>query len=120
MIVGVPTEVKSDEYRIGLRPVGAELLASRGHTVLVQRGAGIGSGYEDEMFDAVGAELVPDAEAVWSRADMIVKVKEPQPQEVALIRETRRSSPTSTSPPTRDLTIGCLESKCVAVPPMRP
>ena len=74
-----PTEVKSDEYRVGLRPVGAEMLVQAGHSVIVQSNAGIGSGFPDREYDAAGAELVPDAAEVWARAEMIVKVKEPQP-----------------------------------------
>ena len=86
MIVGVPTEVKSDEYRVGLRPVGTELLARRGHKVFVQSGAGEGSGFTNDEYVAAGASIVDTAEEIWGGADMVVKVKEPQPQEVRLIR----------------------------------
>ena len=75
MIVGVPTEVKTDEFRVGMRPVGAELLVRDGHTVLVQSGAGIGSGFPDDLYSAVGAKIVSSASDVWSRSQMIVKVK---------------------------------------------
>ena len=77
MIVGVPTETKSDEYRVALLPSGAEDLAHAGHTVLVQRGAGTGSGLTDDEYEAAGAELVDAAADVWGGADLIVKVKEP-------------------------------------------
>ena len=82
MIVGVPTEVKSDEYRVGIRPVGAELLTQKGHEVLIQASAGVGAGFTDAEYDAAGAKIVPSAEDVWTAADMIVKVKEPQEKEV--------------------------------------
>ncbi len=86
MIVGVPTEVKADEYRIGLRPVGSELLTRQGHRVLIQAGAGVEAGFPDQEYDAAGAQIVPSAQDLWAQADMIVKVKEPQPGEVDLIR----------------------------------
>ncbi|HRP62193.1 MAG TPA: alanine dehydrogenase [Phycisphaerales bacterium] len=115
MIVGVPTEVKRDEYRVGMRPVGAEMLVKRGHTVLVQQGAGVGSGFPDEQYDAAGAKLVPSADEVWAKADMIVKVKEPQPQEIPHIRENQTVFTYFHFAADKDLTIGCLESKCIAV-----
>ena len=86
MIVGVPKEVKLDEYRVSMLPVGVEELTRRGHTVLVQAGAGVGSGLPDELYIAEGAELVETAAEVFDRADMIVKVKEPQQSELSLIR----------------------------------
>lgn len=81
MIVGVPKEVKADEYRVALLPVGAEELTGAGHTVLVEAGAGQGSGIADAQYAAAGAQLVPDAAEIWSRADLVVKVKEPQASE---------------------------------------
>ena len=86
MIIGVPKEVKSDEYRVAMLPVGAEELVLRGHRVLVQKSAGEGSGLPDEFYSEVGAEMVDTAEEVFASADMIVKVKEPQSQEWPLIR----------------------------------
>jgi alanine dehydrogenase len=86
MIVGIPRETKRDEYRVALLPVGAEELVRAGHTVLVERGAGAGSGLPDEAYAACGATLVDTAAEVFGRADMIVKVKEPQPPELPLIR----------------------------------
>jgi alanine dehydrogenase len=85
MKVGVPTEVKTDEYRVALTPAGVRELVDQGHTALVQSGAGLGSAITDEMYVAQGAAILPDAESVFGEAEMIVKVKEPQPQEVALI-----------------------------------
>jgi len=86
MIVGVPKETKRDEYRVSLLPVGVEELVRAGHAVLLERGAGAGSGLPDDAYQACGATLVDSAAEVFGRADMIVKVKEPQPPELALIR----------------------------------
>ena len=83
MKVGVPTEVKSDEYRVALTPAGVRELVDAGHEVSVQSGAGLGSGITDEDYGAQGATIVPDADAVFEEATLIVKVKEPQPEEVA-------------------------------------
>jgi alanine dehydrogenase len=85
MKVGVPTEVKTDEYRVALTPAGVRELVDAGHTVLVQSDAGAGSAISDEAYMAQGAQILPDAAAVWGSAEMIVKVKEPQPSEVAMI-----------------------------------
>lgn len=115
MIVGVPTEVKTDEYRVGLRPVGAELLAKNGHKVLVQASAGVGAGYTDEEYDAAGAIIVPSAEEVWATADMIVKVKEPQEQEIPLIRSEQVVFTYFHFASNKQLTLGCLNSGCIAV-----
>ena len=86
MIVGVPKEVKQDEYRVGLLPVGVEELTRAGHQVLVEAGAGLGSGLSDHEYLRHEAELVTTPEEVFARADMIVKVKEPQPSERRLLR----------------------------------
>ncbi len=86
MIVGVPKEIKADEYRVAMLPVGAEELTAAGHTVLIEAGAGTGSGLTDPQYAAAGAEIVPDAAAIWARADLIVKVKEPQATEWPLMR----------------------------------
>jgi alanine dehydrogenase len=87
MRVGVPTEIKPDEYRVAITPAGLRELCSRGHDVFVQAGAGLGSAISDEQFQAQGARTVRDAEAVFDGADLILKVKEPQPPEVALLEE---------------------------------
>ena len=86
MIVGVPRETKRDEYRVALLPVGVEELVRAGHTVLVEEAAGTGSGLSDEAYAGCGADVVATAAEVFGRADLIVKVKEPQPPELALIR----------------------------------
>ncbi|MFL5816237.1 MAG: alanine dehydrogenase [Conexibacter sp.] len=84
--IGVPTEIKTDEYRVALTPSGVRELTDRGHEVLVQAGAGVGSAILDEAYVAQGARIVPDAAAVFADAELIVKVKEPQPGEVAMLR----------------------------------
>jgi alanine dehydrogenase len=81
MIVGVPTEVKEDEYRVAVTPAGARELASAGHTVLVQKGAGDGSSMSDSEFVRTGATIVEDADELWAAADLVCKVKEPLPEE---------------------------------------
>src|SRR3982750_3558488 len=86
MIVGVPKEVKADEYRVAMLPVGAEELTAAGHTVLIEAGAGQGGGIADAQYAAVGATLVGGAEVIWSEADLIVKVKEPQEAEWPRLR----------------------------------
>jgi len=85
MIVGTVREVKTEEYRVGLTPDGARELTAEGHRVLVEAGAGLGSGYSDEEYAAAGAALVP-AETVWGEAELVVKVKEPQAQEFPRLR----------------------------------
>jgi alanine dehydrogenase len=86
MIIGVPREIKIEEFRVGLTPVGARELARSGHTVLVETGAGAGSGFPDDAYCKAGAETVP-RETVFSRAELIVKVKEPVSSEYTFIRE---------------------------------
>ena len=86
MIVGIPTEIKSDELRVSLTPTGASALRTHGHRVLVQAGAGIGSGFSDTDYRKAGGVIVSDAAAVWRRAEMVLKVKEPQPPEYPLMR----------------------------------
>ena len=85
MRIGVPTEIKTDEYRVAITPAGVRELVDRGHEVLIQHDAGLGSAIPDEEYAEQGAQIVPDAAAVFAGSDMIVKVKEPQPGEVAML-----------------------------------
>jgi alanine dehydrogenase len=87
MLVGVPKEIKNHEYRVGLTPPSVHELVTRGHQVLVQAGAGAEIGLSDEQYTVAGASIVASAKEIFERADMIVKVKEPQPQECAMLRE---------------------------------
>ncbi len=82
MIIGVPKEIKKDEYRVALLPVGADLLTKDGHTVLLEREAGLSSGFDDQAYASVGAEIVESAEEIYRRSELVVKVKEPQASEV--------------------------------------
>jgi alanine dehydrogenase len=86
MIVGVPKEIKVQEHRVGLVPGSARELVHHGHEVVVQAGAGLGIGHTDRAYEAAGARIAADAAEVFAAADMIVKVKEPQPGEIALLR----------------------------------
>ena len=86
MVIGVPKEVKDHEFRVALTPHGVKELCGRGHRVLVQQGAGEGSGFEDEVYRLSGAILLPTAQQVFGEAQLILKVKEPQPEEWPLIR----------------------------------
>jgi alanine dehydrogenase len=114
--VGVPTETKVDEYRVALTPAGTRELAEHGHDVLVQAGAGEGSAIPDEEYAAQGARIVPDAAAVFAEADMVLKVKEPQPPEVALLRPGQTLFTYLHLAPAPDLTQGLCESgaTCIA------
>jgi alanine dehydrogenase len=87
MKVGIPTEIKSDEYRVAVTPAGTRELTEHGHEVLIQAGAGDGSVIPDGEYEAQGARIVPDAEAIFAEADLVLKVKEPQQSEVAMLRE---------------------------------
>jgi len=86
MIIGVPKEVKNNEFRVALTPAGAHVLVGAGHRVLVEQGAGSGSGFEDEDYAGEGAEILPNAADVWGQAEMIMKVKEPLPEEYRFFR----------------------------------
>ena len=86
MLIGVPTEIKADERRVSLTPAGAAAFRSHGHRAIVQSGAGVGSGFSDRDYRAAGASIVRGAAEVWSRADMVLKVKEPQPVEFRFLR----------------------------------
>src|SRR3954470_6970637 len=115
MKVGVPTEIKPDEYRVALTPVGARELAEHGHEVLIEKGAGEGSAISDADFEAQGARIVP-VEDVWGEADLILGVKEPQPQEVGLLRPEATLFTYLHLAPAPELTRGLCESgaTCVA------
>ncbi|MBC8115133.1 MAG: alanine dehydrogenase [Candidatus Saccharimonas sp.] len=86
MLIGVPREVKLDEYRVAMLPVGADELTRAGHQVFIETGAGLGSGIADDQYSANGATIVATANEIWSAADLIVKVKEPQSSEWPLMR----------------------------------
>src|SRR5215211_7350260 len=116
MKVGVPTEIKTDEYRVALTPAGVRELVEHDHEVLIQSGAGVGSTIPDEEFTAQGARLLPDAQSVFEEAEMILGVKEPQPQEVELLRPHHLLFTYLHLAPAPELTKGLVESgaTCVA------
>jgi alanine dehydrogenase len=116
MRVGVPSEIKSDEYRVALTPAGVRELAAHGHTAVVQSGAGDGSGITDQDYVSQGAEILPDADAVFAAADMIVKVKEPQPVEVARLEARHTLFTYLHLAPDPELTRGLVDSgaTCIA------
>lgn len=115
MIIGVPREIKPDEYRVAMLPVGVEELTRRGHQVLVEAGAGLGSGLADHEYLQNGGELVSDAAEVFARADMIIKVKEPQPSEWPLIRDGQIVFTYFHFAADRALTEAMIASQCSAV-----
>ncbi len=115
MIIGVPKEVKTDEYRVAILPVGVELFAKDGHTVLIERGAGSGSGFEDKSYSAAGAKFVEKAEKIYAKAEIVVKVKEPQPREIAMLSEKQIIFCYFHFAASRELTVGCLEAGITAV-----
>jgi alanine dehydrogenase len=116
MKVGVPSEIKTDEYRVALTPAGVRELVERGHEVVVQAGAGEGSAIGDEEYTSQGARILPDAQAVFGEADMIVKVKEPQPVEVGMLEPRHTLFTYLHLAPDAELTRGLVESgaTCVA------
>ena len=115
MRVGVPKEVKPDEYRIAMLPVGAELMRKNGHEVYVETQAGVGSGFSDDDYAKAGATIVPTAAEVFEKAEMIVKVKEPQPQEISRFRPGQIVFTYMHFAADKELTQGCMESEIVAI-----
>ncbi|MBJ7332883.1 MAG: alanine dehydrogenase, partial [Solirubrobacteraceae bacterium] len=111
-----PTEIKTDEYRVALTPAGVRELTDRGHEVVVQAGAGEGSSIGDDRYVAQGASIVPDADAVFAEAELIVKVKEPQPVEVARLRPHHTLFTYLHLAPDPHLTSGLIDSgaTCIA------
>ena len=116
MKVGVPTEIKKDEYRVALTPAGVRELHDAGHEVVVQAGAGVGSAIADSDYEAQGARVLPDADAVFAEAEMIVKVKEPQPEEVARLEPRHLLFTYLHLAPDAELTAGLMASgaTCIA------
>ena len=116
MKVGIPTEIKTDEYRVAITPSGVRELTDKGHEVLVQSGAGEGSTITDEQYGAQGAQILPDAESVFGEAELILGVKEPQPSEVEMLRSDHLLFTYLHLAPDPELTRGLADSgaTCVA------
>ncbi len=115
MRIGVPREVKNDEYRVAMLPVGVEELVLDGHEVLIEAGAGLGSGLTDEEYFASGAIIVATADKVWSESDLIVKVKEPQVSEYARLRAGQILFTYFHFAASRSLTDAVLNSRSTAI-----
>ena len=115
MLIGVPKEIKAQEYRVGLTPSSVRELVVNGHRVMVETGAGAGIGFDDGSYRAAGAEIAPNAAKVFEAADMIVKVKEPQPEECRMLHEGQVLFTYLHLAPDRLQTDGLIASKSVAI-----
>jgi alanine dehydrogenase len=115
MVVGIPKEIKNEENRVAIVPGGVETLVTRGHKVIVQKGAGAGSGFDDEEYIRAGAEMVPDGEKVFADADLLLKVKEPLPSEYPMLREGQVLFTYLHLAASESLTLGLLERAVVAI-----
>ncbi len=115
MIIGVPKEVKNNEYRVALVPAGAAQMVAAGHEVIVERGAGIGSGLDDDEYIAAGAQIMETADEVWARAQMVIKVKEPLPSEYGFLRKDLLLFTYLHLAPAPELTKAMLDSGCIGV-----
>jgi alanine dehydrogenase len=115
VIVGVPTEIKPDEYRVAITPIGVRELVEHGHDVVIQAGAGEGSAISDSDYTAQGARILPGAEDVFGEAEMVLGVKEPQPQEVAMLRPEQTLFTYLHLAPAPELTPGLCDSAATCV-----
>ncbi|HEX6176871.1 MAG TPA: alanine dehydrogenase [Thermoanaerobaculia bacterium] len=115
MRIGVPTEIKDNEYRVGMTPSGVKDLTADGHTVFVQKGAGLGSGFSDEEYTAAGGKILPDADAVYDSADMIVKVKEPIDPDLRRLKDGQLLFTYLHLAPVPDLTQSLLKKKITGI-----
>jgi len=115
MIVGIPREIKSDEYRVAMLPVGVELLRQAGHEVMVESRAGVGSGYEDEQYHAAGATIVESHDEVFIRSEIIIKVKEPVGRELQLMQPGQIVFTYFHFAADRALTEACLQRRITAL-----
>ena len=115
MIVGVPREIKQDEYRVAMLPVGADELTRAGHRLLVERGAGLGSGIPDKLYADNGAEIVDGSQQIYDEAELVVKVKEPQPSELPKMKRGQVIFTYFHFAADEDLTRGVLDTSVTAV-----
>jgi alanine dehydrogenase len=115
MRIGVPTEIKNNEYRVGMTPSGAHDLVVDGHELFIQKGAGEGSGFTDEEYEAAGAKILPDADAVFDTAEMIVKVKEPIAADLARLKDGQLLFTYLHLAPVPDLTKSLLDKKIAGI-----
>ncbi len=115
MLIGIPKEVKKEEYRVGMTPFSVHELINNGHSVVVEHNAGDGIGFTDDNYIDVGAKILNSAEEVYAAADMIVKVKEPQPSEYDLLREDQILFTYLHLAPDPKQAAGLIKSKCIAI-----
>ncbi|MEQ1856091.1 MAG: alanine dehydrogenase [Longimicrobiales bacterium] len=115
MIIGVPKEIKADEYRVAATPAGIEMLVRAGHQIVVEKGAGLGSGFTDDFYQAAGAQILDRADEVWGAADMIMKVKEPTPPEWGRLRKGQVVFTYFHFAASEDLTRAVIDSGAVAI-----
>ncbi len=115
MRIGVPTEVKNNEYRVGIVPAGVRILAHAGHKVVIQTGAGEGIGIADEVYAEAGADLAATGAAVYEQAEMIVRVKEPLPEEYPSTKENQILFTYLHLAPAPELTRHLMACKCIGV-----
>ena len=115
MKIGVPKEIKPQENRIGLTPKSAKILISEGHEVLLENNGGFEAGFDNEQYKSVGAKIIEKAEDIFNDADIIVKVKEPQSNEVAMIRENQMVFTYLHLAAAKELTEGLIKSKAVCI-----
>jgi alanine dehydrogenase len=115
MIIGVPKEVKNNENRVALQPTGARSLVSQGHTVHIQKGAGTGSGFQNEDYQQAGAEIIDEAPDVWGQAEMVMKVKEPVESEYGLMQEGQLIFTYFHFAASRELTEAVMDANCIAI-----
>lgn len=115
MIVGVPKEIKNNENRVAITPAGVHALKLDGHTVLVEAGAGLGSGFTDSVYEEAGAQIVPSPADVWGQAGMVMKVKEPLPEEFGYFRQDLTLFTYLHLAPEPELTKALMDSGCTAI-----
>lgn len=115
MIIGVPREIKPNENRVALTPGGAELLIANKHTVIIEKDAGVGSGFSDEMYIRAGAKIIPTAAEVYGQAEMIMKVKEPIAPEYGLIKENQVLFTYFHFAASRELTEAMVKAKAICI-----
>jgi alanine dehydrogenase len=115
MLIGIPKEIKKEEYRVGIVPAGVKTLFDAGHRVLIEKKAGEGSGISDEDYIRAGAEIKDSNKDIWDEAEMIIKVKEPQPQEYDLMHEDQIIFTFFHLAPERKLTEALLERRVIGI-----
>ncbi|MBF0358301.1 MAG: alanine dehydrogenase [Magnetococcales bacterium] len=115
MVIGLPKEIKNSEYRVSITPGGVEVLTLAGHTVLVEVGAGVQSGYPDSDYIDAGAEISNSAERIFAEAELVVKVKEPQPSEIKQLRRGQTLFTFFHFAASKELTLAVKDSGCIAI-----